>query len=176
MEKSRNRRAVPWQRWCLHWIRRNLGRLDNQRTTVALQLCPSLQFGPLTYEPIECVFISSNQSVLWSCLLHVTSQLGEGCSMSFVRFRFFIVLILWRLVYETVWSVFPDGFLESFTEVWSLFETFLGLRICSYVGELESVGQGWKHNQRVRRRTVPTRMYGGSAVVPQSHRIFKLLR
>ena len=31
---------------------------------VALQLCPPLQFGPLTYQPIECVFISSNQSAL----------------------------------------------------------------------------------------------------------------
>ena len=54
----------------------------------------------------------------------------------------------WALshVYEAVfWSVFPDGFLENFTEVWSMFETFLGQRICSYVGELESLGQGWKH-------------------------------
>ena len=33
-------------------------------TFVALQLCPPLQFGPLTYQPIECVFISSNQSAL----------------------------------------------------------------------------------------------------------------
>ena len=39
-----------------------------------------------SYQPIERVFISSNQSALWSCLLHVTSQPGEGCSMSFVRF------------------------------------------------------------------------------------------
>ena len=139
---------------------------------VALQLCPPLQFGPLTYQPIECVFVSSNQSALWSCLLHVTSQLGEGCSMSFVRFS---VLIVWKTCGK-FWSVFPDGFLENFTEVWSLFETFLGQRICSYVGELESVGQGWKHNQRVRRRTVATRMCGGSEVVPHSHRIFELLR
>ena len=43
------------------------------------------------------------------------------------------------------WSVFPDGFLENFTEVWSMFETFLGQAICSYVGGLESLGQGWKH-------------------------------
>ena len=39
------------------------------------------------------------------------------------------------------WSVFPDGFVENFTGVRSMFETFLGQRICSYVGELESVGQ-----------------------------------
>ena len=31
---------------------------------VALQLCPPLQFGPLTYQPIEWGFISSNQSAL----------------------------------------------------------------------------------------------------------------
>ena len=46
---------------------------------VALQLCPPLQFGPLTYQPIEYVFVSSNQSALRSCLRHLTSQLGEGC-------------------------------------------------------------------------------------------------
>ena len=40
------------------------------------------------------------------------------------------------------WSVFPDGFLDNFTEVSSMFETFLGQRICSYAGELESLGQG----------------------------------
>ena len=39
------------------------------------------------------------------------------------------------------WSVFPDGFLENFTGVRSMLETFLGQRIRSYVGELESVGQ-----------------------------------
>ena len=30
-----------------------------------------------------------------------------------------------------------------------MFETFLGQRICSYVGELESMGQEWKHKPRV---------------------------
>ena len=30
----------------------------------ALHLCPPLQFGPLTYQPIEWGFISSNQSAL----------------------------------------------------------------------------------------------------------------
>ena len=148
---------------------------------LALQLCPllTLQFGPLTYQPIECVVISSNQSALWSCLLRVTSQLGEGSSMSVVWVLF--VSLSWScgglaLCTKQSWSVFPNGFLENFTEVWSLFETFLGQRIFSYVGELESLGQGWKHNQRVRRRTVATRMYGGSEVVPQSYRIFELLR
>ena len=71
-------------------------------------LSPPLQFGPLTYQPIEWGFISSNQSALWSCLLHVTFQLGEGCSMSFVRFVF---LILWK---TCVWNSFrafsPMGF------------------------------------------------------------------
>ena len=75
---------------------------------VALQLCPPLQFGPLTYQPIECVFISSNQSALWSCPLSVTSQLGEGCGTIFVRFVF---LILWK---TWVWNSFaafsPMGF------------------------------------------------------------------
>ena len=40
------------------------------------------------------------------------------------------------------WSVFPDGFLEKFTGVRNMLKTFLGQRICSYVGELESLGQG----------------------------------
>ena len=78
----------------------------NLRSTVELQLCPPLQFGPLTYQPIECVFISSNQSALWSCLRHLTSQLGEGCSMSFVRF---VLLIRWK---TCAWNS-SDGFLEN---------------------------------------------------------------
>ena len=45
------------------------------------------------------------QSLLWSCLLHVTSQLGEGCSMS---------MMLWK---TCVWNSFgafsPMGFLED---------------------------------------------------------------
>ena len=38
-------------------------------------------------------------------------------------------------------SVFPDGFLENFIGVRSMLENFLSQRICSYVGELESMGQ-----------------------------------
>ena len=51
--------------------------------------------------------------------------------MSFVR----------DLCMKQCWSVFADGFLENFTEVRSMFEIVLGQRICSYVGELESLGQ-----------------------------------
>ena len=83
---------------------------------VALQLCPPLQFGPLTYQPIEWGFVSSNQSALWWCLLHVTSQLGEGSSMSFVRFS---VLIVWKtciwnstVLERFAWWVF-GGFYRS---------------------------------------------------------------
>ena len=100
---------------------------------VALQLCSPLQFGPLSYQPREWGFISSNQSALWSCLLHVTSQLGEGCSMTFVRFVF---LILWK---TCVWNSFgafsPMGF-------WRILQKF---EVCSklssvnaYVHMLES--------------------------------------
>ena len=104
-----------------------------------------LQFGPLTYQPTECLFISSSQSLLWSCLLHVTSQLGEGCSMSlFVSFSW----CCGRLVYETVLERFPQWVFRGFKEVGSMFETFLGQSMCSYVGELESLGQGWKHKPR----------------------------
>ena len=46
------------------------------------------------------------------------------------------------LCMKQFWSVLPDGFLENFTEVRIMFETFLGQRICSSVGELESLGQG----------------------------------
>ena len=45
-------------------------------------------------------------------------------------------------------SVFPDGFLENFIGVRSMLENFLSQRICSYVGELESMGQEWKHKPR----------------------------
>ena len=88
---------------------------SNQRMFIlALQLCPQLQFGPLTYQPIEWGrewgFVSSNQSALWSCLLHVTSQLGEGCSMSFVRFS---VLIVWK---TCVWNTFGAFSLMGFGE------------------------------------------------------------
>ena len=38
--------------------------MDLTAASVALQLCPPLQFGPLTYQPIEWVFVSSNQSAL----------------------------------------------------------------------------------------------------------------
>ena len=59
--------------------------------------------------------------------------------MSFVRI---VLLIRWEdLCMKQFWSISPDGFLENFTGVRSMFETFLGQRICSYVGELESVGQ-----------------------------------
>ena len=44
--------------------------------------------------------VSSNQSALWSCLRHLTSQVGEGCTMSFVRF---VLLIRWK---TCVWNSF----------------------------------------------------------------------
>ena len=116
---------------------------------VALQLCPPLQFGPLTYQPIEWGFISSNQSALRSCLLHVTSQLGEGCSMTFVRFVF---LIPWM---TCVWNSFgafsPMGFLRILQkfEVCSKLSRSTHMFICwrARIFELESLGQGWKHNK-----------------------------
>ena len=87
-----------------YWPRRPGKTLYREARSVALQLCPPLQFGPLTYQLTECVFISSSQSELGSCLLHVTSQLGEGCSMSlFVSFSW----CCGRLVYETVLERFP---------------------------------------------------------------------
>ena len=77
-----------------------LGRDSERQLGAALQLCPPLQFGPLTYQPIEYVFVSSNQSALGSCLGHLTSQVGEGCTMSFVRF---VLLIRWK---TCVWNSF----------------------------------------------------------------------
>ena len=120
------------------WPRVSLMTTSDQSSPkhVALQLCPPLQFGPLTYQPIECVVTSSNQSALWSCLHHLTCQLGEGCSVSFVRF----VLLIRRKTY--VWNSFG-----AFPR-W-VFGEFYDQRICSYVGELESVGQEWKHKPRV---------------------------
>ena len=41
-----------------------IGIVSGLFAAVALQLCPPLQFGPLTYQPIEWGFISSNQSAL----------------------------------------------------------------------------------------------------------------
>ena len=57
--------------------------------------------------------------------------------MSFVRWRFADPE---ELCMKQCWSVFPYGFLEYFTGVRSMFETFLGQRICLYLGELESLG------------------------------------
>ena len=68
----------------------------------------ALQFGPLTYQPIECPFISSNQSALRSCLRHLTSQLGEGRSMSFIRF---VLLIRWKTcIWNSVGAFSPMEF------------------------------------------------------------------
>ena len=146
---------------------------------LALQLCPllTLQFGPLTYQPIECVVISSNQSALWSCLPRVTSQLGEGSSMSVVWVLF--VSLSWScgglaLCTKQSWSVFPNGFLENFTEVWSLFETFLGQRICSYVGRLESLGQGWSSKKDSVNKNVRWLWGGTSEPQPPYFRAFEV--
>ena len=73
-------REKPWGRGCLKWGRQACSTRQCvfkiaffqaffivrvfERPPVALQLCPPLQFGPLTYQPIECVFVSSNQSAL----------------------------------------------------------------------------------------------------------------
>ena len=103
------------------------------RSFVALQLCPPLQFGPLTYQPIEWGFTSSNQSALWSCLLHVTSQLGEGCSMSFVRFS---VLIVWK---TCVWNSFGAFSLMGFWRILQKFEVCSKLSsVNAYFHMLES--------------------------------------
>ena len=94
---------------------------------------PPLQFGPLTYQPIEWGFISSNQSALWSCLLHVTSQLGEGCSMSFVRFS---VLIVWN---TCVWNSFGAFSLMGFWRILQKFEVCSKLSsVNAYFHMLES--------------------------------------
>ena len=60
--------------------------------------------------------------------------------MSFVRFVS-AVPVEDMCTMKQFWSVFPDGVLENFTGVRSMLETFLGQSICSYVGELESMGQ-----------------------------------
>ena len=112
------------------------------KTFVALQLCPPLQFGPLIYQPIESVFVSSNQSSLCSCLRHLTSQLhvGEDCSMSFVRF---VLLFRWRLVYETVLERFPRLVFGEFYRSANYIRNFPlpTHTVCSYVGEL------WDRNE-----------------------------
>ena len=98
---------------------------------VALQLCPPLQFGPFTYQPIEWGFISSNQSALWSCLLHVTSQLGEGCSMSFVRFS---VLIVWK---TCIWNSTVLTCLGAFSLMgfWRILQKF---EVCSKLSSVNA--------------------------------------
>ena len=92
-------REKPWGRGCLKWgwqacsTRQRVFKIAFfqaffivrvfERPPVALQLCPPLQFGPLTYQPIECVFVSSNQSALWSCLYHLTYQLTRAVAASY---------------------------------------------------------------------------------------------
>ena len=53
--------------------------------------------------------------------------------MSFVRFRF--PDLVEDLCMKQFWSVFPDGFLDNFTEVRSMLETF---SVNAYVHMLES--------------------------------------
>ena len=127
---------------------------------VALQLCRPLQFGPLTYQSIECVFISSNQSGLWSCLPRVTSQLGPVEDLCMKQF----------------WSVFHDGFLENFTVVRSMFESFLAQRICSYVGEPESLWEGWKQKPRTQIKSSKKDSNKKNDPVRRNAMIFELLR
>ena len=52
-------------------------------------------------------------------------------------------------MYETVLERFPRWVFGEFTGVRSVFETFLGTLIYSYVGELRKRGTGLKHKPRV---------------------------
>ena len=60
--------------------------------------------------------------------------------MSFVRF---VLLMRLKTCVRNSFGAFSRWVLENFTEVRSMFETFLGQRICSYVGELEA----WDRNE-----------------------------
>ena len=101
---------------------------------VALQLCPPLQFGPLTYQQIKCVFFFFQSK----CVVIVSSPFDfptrGGLQCEFCSFRFADPLE--DLCMKQFRWVFGE-----FTEVRSMFETFLAEGICSYVGELESMGQ-----------------------------------
>ena len=59
-----------------------------------------------------------------------------------------------------------------------MFETFLGQRICSYVGELENLGQGWKYKPRAQIKS--SKKYSNKKNDPVRRRsdamIFELLR
>ena len=160
----------------LHWPRRPVKTLYREERSVPLQLCPPLQFGPLTYQPIEWGFISSNQSALWSCLLHVTSQLGEGCSMSFVRFS---VLIVWK---TCIWN---STVLERFP--WWVFGGFYrSLKFVRNFPRSTHIFICWRARKPGTRMTAQSESSKNDSsnkdvlwlwgAVPQSYRIFELLR
>ena len=69
-----------------------------------------------------------------------------GLYYEFCSFRFADAVE--DLCMKQFWSFSSVGFVENFIGVRSMFETFLDQRICSYVGELESVGQECKYKPR----------------------------
>ena len=135
------------------------------------KMCPGSLLGRLAFPDSQCaggrccVAVVSSVAVCSShlstnrmrfyffqpkCVVIVSSlcdfPTSEGLWYEFCSFRFLDPVE--DLSMKQFCSVFPDGFLENFTKVRSMFETFLAQRICSYVGELESLGQGWKHKPR----------------------------
>ena len=135
------------------------------------KMCPGSLLGRLAFPESQCtggrccvavVFsvavcsshLSTNRMRFYffqpKCVVIVSSLCDfparEGLWYEFCSFRFLDPVE--DLSMKQFCSVFPDEFLENFTKVRSMFETFLAQRICSYVGELESLGQGWKHKPR----------------------------
>ena len=105
--------------------------------SVAVVSSVALWSSHLSTNRIRFCFFQSKCVVIVSSTSDFPSR--GGLYYEFCSFRF--ADSVEDLCMKQFWSFFPDGFLENFTGVRSMFETFLGQRICSYVGELESVGQ-----------------------------------
>ena len=128
-----------------------LGRLafpDSQctggRCCVAVVSSVAVCSSHLSTNRMRFYFFQPKCVVIVSSLCDFPSR--EGLWYEFCSFRFLDPVE--DLSMKQFCSVFPDGFLENFTEVRSMIETFLAQRLCSYIGELESLGQRWKHKPR----------------------------
>ena len=82
-----------------------------------------------------------------------------------------------RLVYETGLERFPRWvFGEFYRSAKLMFESFLAQRICSYVGEPESLWEGWKHKPCAQIKSSKKDSNKKNDPVRRNAMIFELLR
>ena len=126
-------KMCPGRDWC-SWILIALG----GGCSVAVVSSVAVWSSHLSTNRMRFYFFQSKCVVIVSSLCDFPTR--GGLWYDFCSFRFPDPVE--DLSMKQFCSVFPDRFLENFTEVRSMFETFLAQRICLYVGGLESLGLG----------------------------------